>query len=187
MVNYCSRCGASLAFGPVAGEERDRLACPECGFIAYMNPRIVVATLPLTDAGEVVLIRRAIEPATGSWALPGGFLEIDETVREGAVRETLEETGLLVEPGGLVGVYSLPRAAVVVIAFEATIAGGTPRASAEATEVRAFSPRSIPWSEIKLEASAAALRDWTRRAGQRAGTISAADVKAPSATGSVRS
>jgi ADP-ribose pyrophosphatase YjhB (NUDIX family) len=180
-VNYCSRCGASLSFGPILGEERERFACAECGFVAYINPRIVVATLPITDAGEVVLIRRAIEPAIGSWALPGGFLEIDETVREGAVRETMEETGLLVEPREIVGVYSLPRAAVVVIAFDASIAGGAPRPSPEALEVRAFSLRNIPWPEIRLEASAAALRDWTRRADQVAWTGAAPE------TGSVSS
>ena len=82
-LNYCSRCGADLEFGPVTGEERDRLACRSCGYIAYVNPRIVVTTLPVTDAGEVVLLRRGIEPGYGSWAQPGGFLEIDETAMVG--------------------------------------------------------------------------------------------------------
>ena len=97
-LNYCSRCGESLVFGPQPAETRDRLACPACGLITYVNPRLVVSTLPITEDGQVVLIRRAIEPGYGAWAQPGGFLEIDETATEGAIRETLEETGLLVEP-----------------------------------------------------------------------------------------
>jgi DNA-directed RNA polymerase subunit RPC12/RpoP len=115
-VRFCSRCGAELSFGPVSGEERERLACPSCGFVFYVNPRLVVTTLPITERGEVVLIKRGIEPALGMWAQPGGFLEIDETVRDAAVRETLEETGLEVEPGAIVGLYSRVPAAVVVVA-----------------------------------------------------------------------
>jgi len=100
MIRHCSRCGRELGFGPVEGEERDRLACPVCGFVFYVNPRLVVTTLPITDRGEVMLIRRGIEPGFNLWAQPGGFLEIDETVRDAAIRETLEETGLAIEPGG---------------------------------------------------------------------------------------
>ena len=85
-------------FGPVPGEDRDRHHCADCGCVTYVNPRLVVTTLPVTDAGELVLLRRAIPPGFGAWAQPGGFLEADETVIQGAVRETLEETGLVVEP-----------------------------------------------------------------------------------------
>ena len=86
-----------LEFGAVEGEDRDRLACGSCGYVAYVNPRLVVTTIPVNDAGEVVLLRRGIEPGRGSWAQPGGFLEVDETVTEAAIRETLEETGLIVD------------------------------------------------------------------------------------------
>jgi ADP-ribose pyrophosphatase YjhB (NUDIX family) len=160
MVRFCSRCGVRLAFGPVAGEERDRLACPSCGFVSYVNPRLVVTTLPITSRGEVILIRRGIEPGRGQWAQPGGFLEIDETVREAAVRETLEETGLRVEAGAIVGLYSRVQAAVVVIAFEARIVGGAPTITRESLETRPFAPDAIPWPEIAFETSIRALRDW---------------------------
>jgi len=162
-LNYCSRCGAPLTFGPIEGEERDRLACRSCGYIAYVNPRLVVTTIPVTDRGDVVLLRRGIEPAAGLWAQPGGFLEIDETVNEGAVRETLEETGLIVEPGEIVGLYSRPEAAVVVLAFEARVVGGEARVTPEALEVRTFRPEAIPWDEIAFRTSTWALRDWVRR------------------------
>jgi NADH pyrophosphatase NudC (nudix superfamily) len=123
-LNFCTRCGDALRFGAVEGEDRDRLACSSCGFVAYVNPRLVVTTIPINEAGEVVLLRRGIEPGKGWWAQPGGFLEVDETVTEAAIRETLEETGLIVEPGEIVGLYSRLEAAVVVIAFEAHVRAG---------------------------------------------------------------
>ncbi len=162
-LNYCTRCGAPLQFGPVEGEDRDRLACSTCGFVAYVNPRLVVTTIPVTERGDVVLLRRGIEPGYGSWAQPGGFLEVDETVGEAAIRETLEETGLVVEPGEIIGLYSRLEAAVVVIAFEARIVGGEFRTNPEALEVVAFPPEGIPWPEIAFKTSQWALRDWVRR------------------------
>jgi ADP-ribose pyrophosphatase YjhB (NUDIX family) len=160
MVRFCSRCGTELLFGPIEDEERDRLACPSCGFVFYVNPRLVVTTLPITDRGEVMLIRRGIAPGYDRWAQPGGFLEIDETVGEAAIRETLEETGLLVEPIRIVGLYSRVQAAVVVVAYEARIVGGEPRVTHESLETRPFAPDSIPWPEIAFETSIRALRDW---------------------------
>jgi ADP-ribose pyrophosphatase YjhB (NUDIX family) len=134
--------------------------CHNCGFIASVTPRVVVSTLPVTDDGSVILIRRAIEPGYGAWAQPGGFLEIDETAHEGAIRETLEETGLVVEPEQIVGVYSRPQAAVVVVAWEARIVGGEARPTAESLEVKSFAPQQIPWPRIAFQTTAWALRDW---------------------------
>ena len=162
-LNNCSRCGTALVFGAVDGDHRHRLVCPACGWIAYVNPRLVVTSLPITDRGEVVLIRRGIEPAVGAWAQPGGFLEIDETVTEGAIRETFEETGLLIEPGEVIGLYSRLEAAVVVLVFEARIVGGAFRLSPEATEIVAFEPGAIPWPEIAFKTTYWALSDWLRR------------------------
>jgi ADP-ribose pyrophosphatase YjhB (NUDIX family) len=162
-LKHCSRCGAELGFGSVEGEDRDRLACSNCGFVAYVNPRLVVTTIPVTDAGEVVLIRRGIEPGRGSWAQPGGFLEIDETVAEAAVRETLEETGLVVEPGDIIGLYTRLEAAVVVLVFEARIIGGTMAPTPEALEVGAFEAAAIPWSGIEFKTTYFALSDWLAR------------------------
>ncbi|HET7677321.1 MAG TPA: NUDIX hydrolase [Candidatus Limnocylindrales bacterium] len=162
-LNYCSRCGDRLRLGPIDGEERERLGCGSCGFIAYVNPRLVVTTIPVTERGEVVLLRRGIEPGYGLWAQPGGFLEIDETVHEGAIRETLEETGLIVEPHEIVGVYSRTEAAIAVIAFEARIVSGSYRLGPETLELEAFAPDRIPWPEIAFKTTTWALRDWVRR------------------------
>jgi ADP-ribose pyrophosphatase YjhB (NUDIX family) len=171
-LNHCSNCGTRLRAETPETEHRERAVCPSCGFIAYVNPRLVVTTIPVTDAGEAVLLRRGIEPGRGAWAQPGGFLEVDETVAEAAVRETLEETGLLVEPGEIVGLYSRLEAAVVVVVFEARIVGGTARVTPEALEVATFAPDAIPWDDIAFKTSYWAIRDWVSR---RAPAISLPD------------
>ena len=159
-LNVCSRCGAPLRLGPVEGEDRERLACESCGHIVYVNPRLVVTAFPVTEAGELVLLRRGIEPGYGSWAQPGGFLEVDETVNQAAIRETFEETGLIIEPGEIIGLYTRLEAAVVTIAFEARIVGGVATVTPEALEVRTFRPEEIPWDGIAFKTTVWALRDW---------------------------
>jgi len=159
-LNHCTNCGGPLHLGPIPGEERPRLSCATCGHIAYVNPRLVATTIPVTDRGEVVLIRRGFEPGRGFWAQPGGFLEIDETPTEGAIRETLEETGLVVAPGEVIGLYARLEAAVVVLVYEARIVDGAMRTSPEALDVRTFAPDDIPWSEIAFKTTWWALVDW---------------------------
>lgn len=161
-LRFCSRCGAGLAFGVVEGEDRPRHHCRSCGFIAYVNPRLVVTTLPVTAEREIVLLRRGIPPGYGAWAQPGGFLESDETTIMGAVRETREETGLLVEPTRIVGIYARPQAGVAVVVYEARITGGEMTTTPEALEVRPYPLDDIPWPLIAFNTTLWALRDWVR-------------------------
>ncbi|MEO8208350.1 MAG: NUDIX hydrolase [Chloroflexota bacterium] len=162
-LRYCSRCGAPLRAGLLAGEDRDRDHCPACGHIAYVNPRLVVTTLPAGEDGTVILIRRGIEPGLGLWAQPGGFLEVDETVTEAAIRETLEETGLVIDPGEIVGLYTRLEAAVVVLVLEARVTGGTPGPTPEALEIRTFTAETIPWAGLAFKTTHFALVDWLAR------------------------
>lgn len=162
-LNFCSNCGSALNLGSVDGEDRDRLSCAACGHIAYVNPRLVVTTLPITDDGQLVLLRRGIEPGRGAWAQPGGFLEVDETVHEAAIRETLEETGLVVQPGEIIGLYTRLEAAVVTIAFEARVVGGSATPTREALEIATFAPEAIPWPQLAFRTTMWMLRDWLDR------------------------
>jgi ADP-ribose pyrophosphatase YjhB (NUDIX family) len=162
LLRNCSRCGGSLTYGPVPGEERERHRCADCGHVTYVNPRLVTTCLPVTDEGRLVLIRRAVPPGVGTWAQPGGFLEADETVIAGAVRETLEETGLVVEPTGIVGIYAQPRASVAVVVYRASIIGGEMRVTHEALEVQAFGLDDIPWEGIGFNTTLWAVRDYVR-------------------------
>lgn len=162
LLRNCSRCGGRLEYGPVPGDERERYHCLECGHITYVNPRLVTTTLPITDDGRIVLIRRAIPPGVGTWAQPGGFLEAEETVVQGAVRETLEETGLVVEPTAIVGVYPQPRASVVIVVYEATIVSGEMVITPETLEVQAYAIDDLPWDGIGFNTSLWAVRDYVR-------------------------
>ena len=112
-----------------------------------------------------MLLRRAIEPAYGTWAQPGGFLESDETAIQGAVRETLEETGLVVVPTAIRA--SIPSRAPRSWWWSTRPASWAARriATAEALEVGSSDPRHLPWSGIGLDTTLWALRDWVRSRG----------------------
>ena len=109
------------------------------------TPKIMVDVVIPSENG-VVLIRRASEPFEGQWALPGGFVEVGETVEAAATREAAEETGLAVELAGLVGVYSEPdrdpRGHNVSVAFLARVVGGDLIAATDAAEVAVLDPDS---------------------------------------------
>jgi ADP-ribose pyrophosphatase YjhB (NUDIX family) len=155
---FCPACGQPVERRVLEADHHPRLVCPE-GHVTWRNPRVVVGTLPVAD-GRVFLARRAIEPSLGLWGNPSGFLELGESVQEGARRETEEETELRVEVGRLIGIYSRPAVGIVTVAFEASVVGGRPEPAAETSEVRAFGPDEIPWDEIAFTTAESALRDW---------------------------
>ena len=160
---YCQQCGHFLVERYVVPEGRTRYQCEACGFIHYLNPRVVAATIIEHD-GQVLLQQRAIEPGRGQWTFPGGFLEVGERPEGGAVRETKEEVGLDVKLGGLLGVYSRPHVGIVLIVYESTSASAAAYvADAESLDVRWFAPRDIPWADLAFDTTAAALRDWVTR------------------------
>ncbi len=150
---FCPRCGR-----PADVEFPRRIVCPHCGYAAYYNPKPVAAAIPVDEEGRVILLRRGFDPGQGLWTFPGGFVDLGESVPDAARRETDEELGMAVELQGLVGVYSRPEDRVVLIVYRAR-AIGPPHTSAEALEVRAFSPTEIPWEELAFWSTERALRD----------------------------
>ena len=106
------------------GDNRERLVCPDCGHIAYENPKIVVGSVVVAD-GAVLLCRRAIPPRLGYWTLPAGYLELGETLQEGAAREAMEEAQADIALDGILGVFSIARIGQVQVIFRARFTGGT--------------------------------------------------------------
>ena len=110
------------------------------------TPKLMVDVVIPSERG-VVLIRRASEPFAGQWALPGGFVELGETVEEAAAREAAEETGLAVEVARLIGVYSEPerdpRGHNVSVAFLVRVLSGELAAATDASEVSVLDPSSV--------------------------------------------
>jgi 8-oxo-dGTP diphosphatase len=129
------------------------------------TPKLMVDVVIPSEKG-VVLIRRANEPFEGQWALPGGFVEVGETVEEAADREAAEETGLAVEVARLVGVYSDPerdpRGHNVSVAFLARVLSGDLAAGTDASEVSVVDPSSVElaFDHGKILADALDLETW---------------------------
>ncbi len=153
-VRFCPRCGQ-----PADVEYPRFMSCSHCGYGAYYNPKPVAAAIPATADGRIILLRRGFEPGKGLWTFPGGFVDLGESVEDAARRETMEELMIDVELGPVVGVYSRPEDRVVLIVYSATTTQ-TPRTTAEATEVRAFAPRDLPWDALAFWSTERALREF---------------------------
>src|ERR1700730_6482848 len=114
-------------------------------------PLVGVGAIIIEDA-RVVLVKRAHPPLQAEWSIPGGVLEVGGLVREAAIREAREETGLTVEPGELLGVYDrVLRDAerrvqyhYVLIDFLCRQVAGDLAAASDAAEVRWFSQEELP-------------------------------------------
>ena len=156
---YCMQCGAELVEKVPPDDDRPRLVCEACGYVAYVNPKVVAGTLPTVD-GRVLLLRRGIEPRRGMWTYPGGFLEMGETLEECAVREAEEELGILVGGLRLLGVFSRRQAGVVTVVYLSDLLGGEPHATHEALEAAYFGPDEIPWAELAFPTTVSALQAW---------------------------
>ncbi len=157
---YCPHCAAPLADDFVFGRMRRR--CRYCGFIQFHDPKVAVAGL-VTDAGRVLLVRRAAVPRIGFWALPAGYMDADELPEEAVVREIAEETGIATRVIGLHGIAALAGWAErrgILLIYRAQAVRGTPAAHDDVSEARWFAAAEIPWAELAFESTVQALREW---------------------------
>jgi ADP-ribose pyrophosphatase YjhB (NUDIX family) len=160
---YCPRCGAPLAEGIRFG--RTRRYCRFCGFIHFQDPKVAVGAL-ISDGRRVLLVRRAVIPRIGYWALPAGYMDGDELPEEALVREVLEETGLQVEVGDLRAVVPLDgwgeqRGLLLVYDAETPDPLHELLPGDDVSEVRWFEPAEIPWAELAFASTAEFLRRWS--------------------------
>lgn len=147
------------------GDDRERLTCPDCGFIAYENPKMVAGSVVSVD-GRIMLCRRAIEPRHGYWTLPAGFLELHETPEQGAMREAWEEARARIAINALLAVYSVPRISQVQLIYRATLAEPGFEAGPESLEVALFDWADIPWKQLAFPSVKWALDEYHSRLGQ---------------------
>jgi len=129
------------------GDTLERLVCPDCGFINYENPKVVVGVVALWQ-GRILLCRRAIPPRIGYWTLPAGYMEIKETSADGALREAWEEARAKLEIRSLLAVYNIPRISQVQIIYLADLITPEVSAGPESQEVALFDWDDIPWDDI---------------------------------------
>jgi ADP-ribose pyrophosphatase YjhB (NUDIX family) len=141
------------------GDTRPRLVCDACGFIRYENPKIVVGSV-VAHEGRLLLCRRAINPRSGFWTLPAGYLELNETTADGAVREAYEEATARIEIDRLLAVYSIPRISQVQLIYRARLLDPDVKAGPESAEVGLFQWEEIPWDDMAFPSARWALRQW---------------------------
>jgi ADP-ribose pyrophosphatase YjhB (NUDIX family) len=150
-VKHCKNCGTQVVIRvPDDGDTKERAVCPKCNTIHYENPLNVVGTIPIWQ-GRVLLCKRNIEPRHGKWTLPAGFLEIGETLKEGAARETVEEAGAQFELGELFSIMSVARVSQVHIFYRARLLSDVFHPGYETMEARLFNESEIPWDEIAFK------------------------------------
>lgn len=168
LYHFCPMCGQSLVTKCPQGDVKLRQVCEHCGFIRYVNPLPVVGTIPILN-GKILLCRRAIEPRKNYWTLPAGFMEAYETLKEGAARETLEETGAKVQVNDLVTMIDVPQANQIHFFFLAELLDWPSSPGEETIEQCLFSPDQIPWDELSFTTVKTTLQHYLsdRRKGQR--------------------
>ena len=130
-----------------AGDTHERDVCATCGFVDYVNPKIVTGSI-VRHEGKILLCRRAIEPRVGYWTLPAGFMELGETAEQAAMREALEEANARIAIDRLLAVYTIPRIAQVQIMYLAQLQSAAISAGPESLEVKLAGWSEIPWDEI---------------------------------------
>lgn len=163
-IRFCPLCGAALTRQAVPPDLREQAVCERCGFVFYLNPKVVAATIP-EDDGRVLLTRRTIDPGRGLWTFPGGFVDFGETASDAAVRETFEETGLSVELTGLLNVFTYPAAPIIIV-YRARVRSGVLTTCSENDALEWMPSTDIPWEKLAFQSTREALREWIAARGE---------------------
>jgi ADP-ribose pyrophosphatase YjhB (NUDIX family) len=158
-MNYCSNCGTRVVLKVPEGDHLPRHVCTGCGAIHYLNPKVVVGSVPEYQ-GRILICRRGIEPRRGFWTIPAGFMENDETLEAGAAREAVEEARIDIEIGSLLLLANVTHARQVHVFFRSRMR--TPRfeTTPESLEVKLIDEREIPWNELAFPSTESALRHY---------------------------
>ena len=147
-MRYCSDCGSGdIRLSVPDGDNRERYVCHSCHKIFYNNPKIVSGCI-LEWEGQVLLCRRAIEPAYGLWTIPAGFMENHESIVEAAAREADEEACAQTDDLYLHSIYDLKHVSQVYIIYRGVLSQGAASAGQETLEIRLWGEEDLPWQAI---------------------------------------
>lgn len=156
---FCPSCGFRISSSGTVGEKQ---ACTSCHEIFYHNSQPCVGALAI-KAGKVLLIKRVASPFRGYWDIPGGFLKPGEHPEDGLVREFEEETGLLIKPMEILGIfmdkYGPGGDETLNIHYVAKIVSGRARAGSDAVKLKWFDMRKLP-QKIAFKNGREALELW---------------------------
>lgn len=158
---YCKYCAHKLVTDIPAGDCVPRQRCTNCGHIEYATPIATVSTLLIAQK-RILFIRRDIPPYAGKWAPPGGYPEQGESMREAAIRELHEETGLRVDQSRLIPFFlsSISPMNQYYIAFRAHLSEPVaPTCGPEVRDAAWFSRDQFPADDYWLPALTSILSD----------------------------
>lgn len=141
LFNYCPFCSK------VTTKKDNKYECQNCHKVVYINPKPCVSVMPIRD-GQVLLATRKIDPHKGELDLLGGFLEVNETSEEGAIRELLEETGVRIKIldylGSSCDIYNDSDDHTLILYFAAEIIENEPIACDDIAAVNWYSLDNLP-------------------------------------------
>ncbi|MDQ2069338.1 NUDIX hydrolase [Natronospira bacteriovora] len=146
-MKFCSECAHPVSVLIPEGDDLPRFVCEQCGTIHYRNPLLVVGCVPVWE-DRILLCRRAIEPRHGYWTVPAGFLENDETTREGAARETREEACAEVRVGSALSMSHVVHVNQVHLMYRGELVDGRFAPGRESLETGLFTRQEIPWDSL---------------------------------------
>lgn len=148
------------------GEDRDRRVCDHCGFVDYVNPKLVAGSVVEAEDGRILMCKRAIEPRRGYWTLPAGYMELGESVEDAAAREAVEEACAAIKIIDLLAIYSIPRISQVQVFFRARLVTPEVAAGPESEAVALYHWDEIPMDALAFPSVRWALEDWRARRGR---------------------
>ena len=175
-MKFCSECGGTTETLIPECDSRLRAVCSACKIIHYVNPKMVLGTIPAWG-DQVLLCRRAIEPRYGLWTLPAGFMEVEESTANGAMRETMEEAGARIELGSLFSVFDIPHVNQVHLFYLAQLKDLEFAAGPESLEVKLFTEDEIPWNLIAFRTITATLKFYFHDRRQGVMSIHTGDIR----------
>jgi len=164
---YCPYCATPLERRERFGQVRP--VCPTCGFVYFQDPKVAVIGFVVRDE-RLLLIRRAVDPAKGKWALPGGYMDAGEMPDRALKREMWEEVGLDIDVERLLEIYPMAGPGVdargIVLAYAAVptnhVDGRPLEAHDDVSEAGWFAPDEVP-DELAFESTRALLAAWRDR------------------------
>jgi ADP-ribose pyrophosphatase YjhB (NUDIX family) len=149
-MNFCSHCGEKVVEKIPHMDNRLRHMCFSCDHIHYKNPKIVTGILPIFE-DKILLCKRAIAPQKGLWTIPAGFMENNESLEQGALREADEEAGIDVNIEYVHSIYSIPSISQVYIIFLGTLQNLDYNCGIETLEIALFDKDTIPWDLLAFD------------------------------------
>ena len=156
---YCPQCGGPLERRIIESRGPERLVCPACDYVLYVDPKVVVIAVVPKDGG-VVMTRRGVNPGYGLWVLPGGFMDVGELLEDAVIREVEEEANIKVRVDRLLGVYSYKDSNIVVVAYLTEYLAGQMAPGEEVLDIVVFADGEMPWDKIPFRSTKSTLNEY---------------------------